>query len=103
MLTDMILILMGPTGCGKSTIGQLLARRLGWPFIDGDDYHPEANVAKMHSGIPLTDDDRLTSLAGALIAQGYGLPGGPPLPDNLNLLTGQPGVVLRAAEIDVIE
>jgi carbohydrate kinase (thermoresistant glucokinase family) len=54
----MILILMGPTGCGKTTIGQLLARRLGWPFLDGDDYHPEANVAKMHSGIPLTDDDR---------------------------------------------
>ncbi|MGD9252373.1 MAG: SGNH/GDSL hydrolase family protein [Holophagae bacterium] len=52
---------------------------------------------------PLTDDDRLTSLASALIAQGYGLPGGPPLPDNLNLLTGEPGVVLRAAEIDVIE
>jgi lysophospholipase L1-like esterase len=52
---------------------------------------------------PLTDDDLLTSLAGALIAQGYGLPGGPPLPDNLNLLTGEPGVVLRAAEIDIIE
>jgi carbohydrate kinase (thermoresistant glucokinase family) len=54
----MILILMGPTGCGKTTIGQLLARRLGWPFIDGDDFHPAANVAKMQSGLPLTDDDR---------------------------------------------
>ena len=54
----MILILMGPTGCGKTTIGRLLARRLEWPFIDGDDFHPVANVAKMRSGIPLDDDDR---------------------------------------------
>ncbi len=54
----MILILMGPTGCGKTTIGRLLARRLGWPLLDGDDFHPEANVAKMHSGQPLDDSDR---------------------------------------------
>jgi gluconokinase len=54
----MILILMGPTGCGKTTIGRLLAQRLGCPFIDGDDFHPDANVAKMHSGVPLDDDDR---------------------------------------------
>ncbi len=54
----MILILMGPTGCGKTTIGRRLARHLGWAFIDGDDYHPAANVAKMHSGQPLNDDDR---------------------------------------------
>jgi carbohydrate kinase (thermoresistant glucokinase family) len=57
-LTDMILILMGPTGCGKTTIGRRLAKHLGWAFIDGDDYHPTANVAKMHSGLPLNDDDR---------------------------------------------
>lgn len=54
----MILILMGPTGCGKTTIGHLLARRLGWPFLDGDNFHPAANVAKMHSGAPLNDSDR---------------------------------------------
>ena len=54
----MVLILMGPTGCGKTTVGRLLARRLGWPFLDGDDFHPAANVAKMHSGIPLDDSDR---------------------------------------------
>jgi hypothetical protein len=51
---------------------------------------------------PLTDDDFLTLGAGALIALGYGLPGGPPLPDNLNLFTGDPGVVLRAAEVELI-
>ncbi|MEM1345031.1 MAG: gluconokinase [Pseudomonadota bacterium] len=51
-------IVMGVTGCGKTTIGALLAGRLGAVFLDGDDYHPEANVAKMASGTPLTDDDR---------------------------------------------
>ncbi len=51
---------------------------------------------------PLTDDDFVTLGGGALIAQGYGLPGGPPLPDNLNLFTGDPGVVLRAAEVELI-
>ena len=65
----MILVLMGPTGCGKTTIGRLLAGRLAWPFIDGDDFHPTANVDKMKSGIPLTDDDRrpwLTALRRAI-------------------------------------
>ena len=52
------LILMGPMGCGKSTVGRLLAKRLGWPFWDADDYHPPENVAKMKAGIPLIDDDR---------------------------------------------
>jgi hypothetical protein len=51
---------------------------------------------------PLTADDLVLFSAGALIAQGYGLPGGPPLPDNLDLLTGAPGYVLRAAEIEII-
>lgn len=54
----MVLILMGPTGCGKTTVGHLLARRLGWPFLDGDNFHPAANVAKMHNGTPLNDSDR---------------------------------------------
>ena len=52
------LIVMGVTGCGKSTVGALLARHLGAVFVDGDDYHPPANVAKMASGMPLTDEDR---------------------------------------------
>jgi len=49
---------MGVSGAGKTTIGQALARELGWRFIDGDDYHPQANVAKMAAGEPLDDADR---------------------------------------------
>ncbi len=51
-------IVMGVSGAGKTTIGGLLAERLGWRFHDGDDYHPPANVAKMRAGVPLTDTDR---------------------------------------------
>ena len=54
----MIILIMGTTGSGKSTIGTLLAKRLDWPFADGDDFHPPANVEKMSRGVPLTDDDR---------------------------------------------
>ncbi|HEY9304878.1 MAG TPA: shikimate kinase, partial [Mycobacterium sp.] len=50
---------MGVTGSGKSTVGAALARRLGVPFADADAFHPEANIAKMAAGIPLTDDNRL--------------------------------------------
>ena len=49
---------MGVTGCGKSTVGSQLAHALGWQFFDADDYHPQKNVLKMKSGIPLTDEDR---------------------------------------------
>ncbi|MFH0301287.1 gluconokinase [Bradyrhizobium sp. 31Argb] len=49
---------MGVSGSGKSTIGETLARRLGWRFEDGDRFHPASNVAKMSAGQPLTDDDR---------------------------------------------
>jgi gluconokinase len=54
----MIVVLMGVTGSGKTTVGRLLARDLGWTFLDADDYHPSANVEKMRRGVPLNDDDR---------------------------------------------
>ena len=54
----MIVILMGVTGCGKTTVGALLAEQCGWDFHDADDFHPAENVAKMKSGAPLTDEDR---------------------------------------------
>jgi gluconokinase len=59
----MIVIVMGVTGTGKTTIGTLLAKREGWHYAEGDDYHSEANKAKMHAGIPLTDEDRAPWLA----------------------------------------
>ena len=52
------IVLMGVAGCGKSTLGIELARVLGRPLIEGDEFHPSANVAKMRSGIPLDDADR---------------------------------------------
>ena len=54
----MIIVVMGVSGCGKTTVGRMLGEALGWPFFDADDFHPEANVAKMRAGTPLTDDDR---------------------------------------------
>jgi gluconokinase len=51
-------VVMGVAGCGKSTVGQMLAQRLGWPFAEADNFHSAANVAKMASGTPLTDEDR---------------------------------------------
>jgi gluconokinase len=55
----MILIVAGVSGCGKTTVGALLAGRLHWRFADGDTFHPPANIAKMAAGIPLTDEDRV--------------------------------------------
>ena len=54
----MIAVVMGVSGSGKSTVGRLLAGRLGWTFIEGDDLHPQANRRKMSAGKPLTDTDR---------------------------------------------
>jgi gluconokinase len=54
----MVVVLMGVSGSGKSTVGRVLASELGWGFVEGDDFHPAANVEKMHAGIPLNDQDR---------------------------------------------
>jgi len=56
-------IVMGVSGCGKSSVGKLLAQELGWDFYDADDFHPPENVAKMANGIPLDDSDRVPWLA----------------------------------------
>jgi gluconokinase len=56
-------IVMGVSGSGKTTVGELLAKHLGQPFYDGDDFHPAANIAKMAAGHPLTDEDRAGWLA----------------------------------------
>ena len=56
--TPLVIVVMGVSGCGKSTVGRLLAERLGWVFQEGDDLHPAANVAKMRAGVALTDEDR---------------------------------------------
>ena len=58
-----VLVLMGVSGSGKTTIGELLAARLRWPYEEGDALHPPANVAKMHAGHPLDDADRAPWLA----------------------------------------
>jgi carbohydrate kinase (thermoresistant glucokinase family) len=57
------IILMGVSGCGKTTIGQRLSSQLDIPFYEGDDFHSEANVEKMANGVPLTDEDRENWLA----------------------------------------
>lgn len=66
-------IFMGVSGAGKSTIGELVSRELGLAFVEGDEFHPAANVAKMSSGVPLTDADRepwIDALAEALNRRG---------------------------------
>jgi gluconokinase len=59
----MVILVMGVTGAGKTTVGKLLAQRLGWKFLDADDFHPPENIEKMKHGIPLTDSDREPWLA----------------------------------------
>ena len=55
----MVIIVLGVSGSGKTTIGRALAERLGWPFADADDWHPDVNIEKMQRGQPLTDEDRV--------------------------------------------
>jgi gluconokinase len=56
------LVLMGVSGCGKTSVGQSLSEQLGWPFYDGDDFHSPENVSKMLKGTPLNDEDRINWL-----------------------------------------
>ena len=73
-----VLIFMGVSGCGKSTVGQLVADKLGLRYAEGDEFHSDENVEKMRSGIPLTDEDRepwLTLMANTIaewVEQGEG-------------------------------
>lgn len=80
VLPARILILMGAAGSGKTTLGKLLSAELGWPFYDGDDYHPQGNIAKMAQGLALNDQDRMPWLralhdliAGILAGRGQGI------------------------------
>ena len=66
------LVVMGVSGCGKTSVGEALAAHLGAPFVEGDALHPEANVAKMAAGVPLTDADRrpwLSAIAARIAAE----------------------------------
>jgi gluconokinase len=54
----LVVIIMGPAGAGKSTVGAALAKELGWPMVEGDEYHDVASIEKMRAGIPLSDEDR---------------------------------------------
>lgn len=81
----LVILVAGVSGSGKTTIGTLLAERLGWEYAEADAFHSEANVAKMRAGHPLTDEDRLPWLRAiaAWIAD--------------RLATGRPGVVTCSA------
>ena len=68
----MIVLLMGPAGSGKTTVGKLLAAELSWDFFDGDDFHSAANVKKMSRGLPLTDSDRIPWLSSIREAMSQG-------------------------------
>ncbi len=85
MIENQVLVVMGVSGSGKTTIAKAVAERLGWPFQEGDDLHPPENVAKMHAGTPLTDADRAPWLA-AIAAW-----------IDARLAAGEPGVVTCSA------
>lgn len=53
-----VIVLMGVSGCGKTSIGRLLARRLGWEYLESDEHHSQEDIRKMSSGVPLSDEDR---------------------------------------------
>lgn len=57
-MSPKVIVMMGVSGCGKTTVGKLVAEELGWEFVEGDEYHSPENIAKMSSGQPLNDEDR---------------------------------------------
>jgi carbohydrate kinase (thermoresistant glucokinase family) len=70
VIHEMVYILMGVSGCGKTMIGRMLAGRMDLPFLDADDFHPAENINKMKQSVPLTDEDReawLLSLAAKIV------------------------------------
>ena len=93
-LGALVLVVMGVSGAGKTTVAKPLAAALGWPFKEGDDLHPPANIAKMSAGVALTDADRAPWLA----AIGDWIDG--------QIHRGEPGVItcsaLRRAYRDVL-
>ena len=72
----MVIVFTGVSGAGKTTVGKLMAQELGWPFYEGDDYHPAVNIEKMIRGVALTDEDRrpwleaLRALIATILARG---------------------------------
>lgn len=73
----MVIILMGVSGCGKTSVGKQLSKQIGVPFFDADDYHPQSNIEKMSRNIPLSDVDRIPWLKTlAKQIEGWELSGG---------------------------
>jgi gluconokinase len=96
-----VLVVMGVSGAGKSTVGALLAKELGWGYAEGDAFHPPANVAKMSQGIPLGDDDRLPWLQAIGAAIGGWLEEGRPMVVTCSALRQRYRDILKAGRPEV--
>jgi gluconokinase len=105
----LIVILAGVSGSGKTTVGKVLAGRLGWPFTDGDLLHPAANIAKMAAGEPLTDEDRAPWLRAIAVCLDEWIQAGRPAllacsalkrRYRQTLLAGRPAVSIAFLQID---
>jgi carbohydrate kinase (thermoresistant glucokinase family) len=99
-MTGLRIVVMGVSGCGKSSLGEALAHRFGLPFIEGDALHPPENVAKMAGGTPLTDEDRWPWLA--RVGQALAAPEGGAVASCSSLKRVYRDVLRREAGEDVI-